>query len=147
MKPSVTLTLTSLLSIVLLSLHIAEDIVLGFAPGGLTNLVGIAILVVYLCGARPAPPAHGAPARRPLSICRYEPCTTGRTIHPEVRMPDHRDTTPAEGREPVRQDDAQRSERQADRAPAEPRQDKVGDGQDSVTSRPRGTTEDPDRTL
>ena len=50
MKPSVMLTVTSLLSILLLSLHIAEDIVLGFAGGGLTNLVGIAILVVYLCG-------------------------------------------------------------------------------------------------
>ena len=50
MKPSVMLTGTSLLSILLLSLHIAEDIVLGFAPGGLTNLIGIAILVVYLCG-------------------------------------------------------------------------------------------------
>jgi hypothetical protein len=45
------LTVTSLLSILLLSLHIAEDIVLGFAGGGLSNLVGIAILAVYLCGA------------------------------------------------------------------------------------------------
>jgi hypothetical protein len=51
MKPSVMLTVASLLSILLLSLHIAEDIVLGFSGGGLTNLVGIAILVVYLCGA------------------------------------------------------------------------------------------------
>ena len=50
MKPSVMLTATSLLSILLLSLHIAEDIVLGFSGGGLENLVGIAILVVYLCG-------------------------------------------------------------------------------------------------
>jgi hypothetical protein len=44
------LTVTSLISILLLSLHIAEDIVLGFSGGGLENLVGIAILVVYLCG-------------------------------------------------------------------------------------------------
>jgi hypothetical protein len=51
MKHSVMLTATSLLSILLLSLHIAEDIVLGFAGGGLENLVGIAILVVFLCGA------------------------------------------------------------------------------------------------
>ena len=50
MKPSVMLTVSSLLSIVLLSLHIAEDIVLGFAGGGLTNIIGFAILVVYLCG-------------------------------------------------------------------------------------------------
>jgi hypothetical protein len=45
------LAVTSLFSIVLLSLHIAEDIVLGFAPGGLTNLLGIGVLVVYLSGA------------------------------------------------------------------------------------------------
>jgi hypothetical protein len=51
MKPAVMLIVTSLASILLLSLHIAEDIVLGFAGGGLTNLIGIAILVVYLCGA------------------------------------------------------------------------------------------------
>ena len=50
MKPNVLLVVTSLLSILLLSLHIAEDIVLGFAGGGLVNLIGIAILVVYLCG-------------------------------------------------------------------------------------------------
>jgi hypothetical protein len=50
MKPSVMLAVTSLISILLLSLHIAEDIVLGFSGGGLENLVGIAILVVYLCG-------------------------------------------------------------------------------------------------
>src|SRR6185437_15104042 len=51
MKPRLMLVATSLISIVLLSLHIAEDIVLGFAPGGLTNLFAIAILVIYLCGA------------------------------------------------------------------------------------------------
>jgi hypothetical protein len=50
MKRGVLLTVTSLLSILLLSLHIAEDIVLGFSGGGLENLIGIAILVVYLCG-------------------------------------------------------------------------------------------------
>lgn len=50
MTPKVMLTVTSLLSILLLSLHISEDIVLGFSGGGLENLVGIGILVVYLCG-------------------------------------------------------------------------------------------------
>jgi hypothetical protein len=49
MKSNVMLTITSLAAILLLSLHIAEDIVLGFAAGGLGNLAGIAILVVYLC--------------------------------------------------------------------------------------------------
>ncbi|MFN8573219.1 MAG: hypothetical protein U0132_14300 [Gemmatimonadaceae bacterium] len=51
MKPTVLLTITSLVSVLLLSLHIAEDIVLGFAGGGLSNLWAIAILVTYLCGA------------------------------------------------------------------------------------------------
>ena len=51
MKPNGMLTVASLLSILLLSIHIAEDIVLGFARGDLGNLLGIAILVVYLCGA------------------------------------------------------------------------------------------------
>lgn len=51
MKPRVMLVVTALLSILLLSAHIAEDIVLGFATGGLTNLFGIAVLAVYLCGA------------------------------------------------------------------------------------------------
>jgi hypothetical protein len=51
MKPNVLLVVTSLISILLLSLHIAEDIVLGFAPGGLLNLMGMGVLVVYLCGA------------------------------------------------------------------------------------------------
>lgn len=50
MKANAMLTVTSLLSILLLSIHVAEDIVLGFTRGGLGNLAGIAILVVYLCG-------------------------------------------------------------------------------------------------
>ena len=49
MKPNVLLVVTSLLSILLMSLHIAEDIVLGFTGGGLLNLLGIGVLVVYLC--------------------------------------------------------------------------------------------------
>jgi hypothetical protein len=51
MKTNIMLTVTSLLSILLLSIHIAEDITLGFAGGGLENLSAIAVLVVYLCGA------------------------------------------------------------------------------------------------
>jgi hypothetical protein len=49
MKPSVMLTVASLLSILLLSLHIADDIVRGFSGGGLENIFGILILVVLLC--------------------------------------------------------------------------------------------------
>lgn len=51
MKPNALLTVTSLLSILLLSIHIADDVVRGFSGGGLENLVGIAILATYLCGA------------------------------------------------------------------------------------------------
>ncbi|HXE60308.1 MAG TPA: hypothetical protein VN607_06355 [Gemmatimonadaceae bacterium] len=51
MKPHVLLVVTSLVSILLISFHIAQDIVLGFAGGGLANLIGIGILAVYLCGA------------------------------------------------------------------------------------------------
>jgi hypothetical protein len=51
MKPNVLLVVTSLLSILLLSIHIAEDIALGFAGGGLVNLAAIGVLVVYLCAA------------------------------------------------------------------------------------------------
>ena len=51
MKTNMLLVVTSLLSILLISLHISEDIVLGFSPGGLVNLVAIGVLVVYLCGA------------------------------------------------------------------------------------------------
>lgn len=51
MNPKALLVVTSLLSILLISLHIAEDIVLGFAQGRLLNLVAIGILAVYLCGA------------------------------------------------------------------------------------------------
>jgi hypothetical protein len=49
MKSNVMLMVTSGISILLLSVHIAEDIVLGFAGGGLENVGGIAVLVVYLC--------------------------------------------------------------------------------------------------
>src|SRR4051812_34817838 len=50
MKPNVLLVVTSMLSVILLTVHIAEDIVLGFASGGLLNLAAIAILTAYLCG-------------------------------------------------------------------------------------------------
>jgi hypothetical protein len=51
MNRNLMLQVFSLISILLLSIHISEDIVLGFAPGGLTNLVGIGVLVIYICGA------------------------------------------------------------------------------------------------
>lgn len=51
MRSNTLLIVTSLISILLMSLHIAEDIVLGFSGGGLANMFAIAILAVYLCGA------------------------------------------------------------------------------------------------
>jgi len=45
------LTVTSLLSILLLTFHLTDDIVRGFEPGGLNNLIGgVLILVVWLYG-------------------------------------------------------------------------------------------------
>lgn len=48
MKSYDLLTVTSLLAIVLMTLHLTDDVVRGFEPGGLKNLSGIAILVVWL---------------------------------------------------------------------------------------------------
>jgi len=51
MKNSVILTITSLLLVLLLTFHLADDIRRGFEPGGLSNLVGtVLITVVWLCG-------------------------------------------------------------------------------------------------
>lgn len=49
-KDDVTLTVASLLSILLLTLHLADDIVRGIEPGQLSTLVGVLILVVWLYG-------------------------------------------------------------------------------------------------
>src|SRR5882762_2829450 len=51
MKNSVMLTISSLLLVLLLTFHLAGDIVYGFEPGGLSNLVGgVLITVVWLYG-------------------------------------------------------------------------------------------------
>ena len=44
------LTITSLLSILLFTFHISDDIVRGFEPGGFKNVSGVAIVVVWLYG-------------------------------------------------------------------------------------------------
>ena len=48
MKENLILTITSLLSIVLLTLHLADDIVRGFEKGGLANLIAVPIVVLWL---------------------------------------------------------------------------------------------------
>jgi len=50
MKESVMLTIASLLSILFATLHLADDIVRGMSPGGLPNLIGVVICVVWLYG-------------------------------------------------------------------------------------------------
>jgi hypothetical protein len=50
MKYNVILTLTSLLSILLMTFHLTDDVVRGMEPGGLSNLIGVLILVVWLYG-------------------------------------------------------------------------------------------------
>jgi hypothetical protein len=46
-----SLTVTSLLSALFGTFHVAEDIVRGFEPGGVTNVTFILITVVWLYGA------------------------------------------------------------------------------------------------
>jgi len=50
MTQKAILTITSLLSILFLSFHLADDIVRGFEPGKLSTIVGILIMVAWLCG-------------------------------------------------------------------------------------------------
>lgn len=51
MKHNVMLTITSLLSILFLTFHLADDIGRGFEKGGLSNLIGgVLISVVWLYG-------------------------------------------------------------------------------------------------
>jgi len=49
-RNTVTLIITSLLSILLFSLHLADDIVRGFEPGTLTNLQAVLIFVFWMYG-------------------------------------------------------------------------------------------------
>lgn len=50
MKHNITLRITSLLSIAFVAVHLAEDIVRRFEPGGLSTIIGVLILVVWLYG-------------------------------------------------------------------------------------------------
>jgi hypothetical protein len=51
MKQNAILTIASLLSVLLLTFHLADDIVRGFEKGGLSNLAAVPIAVVWLYGA------------------------------------------------------------------------------------------------
>jgi len=50
MKPNVMLTIASFLSILLLTFHLSDDIIRGMEKGGLSNLVAVPILVIWLYG-------------------------------------------------------------------------------------------------
>ena len=50
MKRTVMLTITSLLSILFMTFHLTDDIVRGFEPGGVRNVTGVLMLVVWLYG-------------------------------------------------------------------------------------------------
>ena len=50
MKPNVMLTIASLLSILFVTLHVADDIVRGMEPGRLSDLIVVPILVLWLYG-------------------------------------------------------------------------------------------------
>ena len=50
MKHTVMLTVASLLSIILLTFHLSDDIIRGMEKGGTSNLVAVPILVVWLYG-------------------------------------------------------------------------------------------------
>jgi NO-binding membrane sensor protein with MHYT domain len=51
MKKTVPLTITSLLTMLLASFHVTDDIVRGLEPAGLSNLTLVPILVVWLYAA------------------------------------------------------------------------------------------------
>ena len=50
MKANAILTVTSLLTTLLFSIHVTDDIIRGMSQGGSENITVILIMVVYLCG-------------------------------------------------------------------------------------------------
>ena len=50
MRHNNALTVASLLSILFMTLHLADDIVRGMEPGGLSDLIAVPILVIWLYG-------------------------------------------------------------------------------------------------
>jgi hypothetical protein len=50
MKLNAMLTIASLLSILFTTFHLTDDVVRGMEPGGVSNMVGVLILVVWLYG-------------------------------------------------------------------------------------------------
>ena len=81
MKQTDLLSATTMVSVLLLALHISQDIVFGFDRAGLNHLIGVSILVVVACGAW----------HTPLLLLRSgvgHPRWVGRgmTLHPGFRV-------------------------------------------------------------
>ena len=51
MKNDTLLTITSLLAVVLFSFHLVDEVARGMEPGGLNNVTGMLILLVWTVGA------------------------------------------------------------------------------------------------
>jgi len=51
MQRDPALASSSLLSVLLMTIHLADDIVRGMSPGGMVNVVGLALFVAWACGA------------------------------------------------------------------------------------------------
>jgi hypothetical protein len=51
MKENLLLAITSLLSILFMTFHLADDIVRGFEKGGVATLLALPVLVIWLYGA------------------------------------------------------------------------------------------------
>ena len=50
LKNNVTLIVMSLLTTLLFSIHVTDDIIRGMSQGGRENMIVVLIMVVYLCG-------------------------------------------------------------------------------------------------
>ena len=50
MRQNIALTVASLLSVVFMTLHLADDIVRGMEPGGPSDLIIVPVLVIWLYG-------------------------------------------------------------------------------------------------
>lgn len=68
-KDDATRTVASLLSILLLTFHLSDDIVRGIEPGQLSTIVGVLILVVWLYGTLVL---GGRFLRHPFGACAVE---------------------------------------------------------------------------
>jgi hypothetical protein len=49
-KPNVILTIASLLSILFMTFHLTDDVVREMEPGGVSNMIGVIVLAVWLYG-------------------------------------------------------------------------------------------------